>query len=238
VIVFREAFDDRFAVLEFAEEYLIPDIDRGHLQGLLSFRNDVDPAHHLFTIQLVEFSFDILLSNAVAGWAAMKGAAGKIAFGDKPHPITCNAFDEGVAISGCRFWPTIRNWFWQDHPQTLQFTDAVGNTRLVLNYVRKMRIRSSVMRWNSNNDVPPIECVALAAHIGLPVDIAQCTAIRDAETQALGSNADAHFAINILIERDRILPLVQARKCLIEMHDHPRVEVIADVGNRAGGPSR
>lgn len=39
-----------------------------------------------------------------------------------------------------------------------------------------------VIRWNSNNNIPPVECVALAAHIGLPVDVAKCTSVRDTET--------------------------------------------------------
>lgn len=45
-------------------------------------------------------------------------------------------------------------------------------------------ITDGLMRWMSNDTVPPKECVALAAHLGLPVDVAKCDAARDAETQA------------------------------------------------------
>jgi hypothetical protein len=45
-------------------------------------------------------------------------------------------------------------------------------------------ITEGVIRWNSNGTVPPIECVALAAHIGLPVDATACDRVRDAETTA------------------------------------------------------
>lgn len=45
-------------------------------------------------------------------------------------------------------------------------------------------ITDGVIRWNSNQQVPPSDCVALAAHIGLPVDVvAACTAARDIETE-------------------------------------------------------
>ena len=45
-------------------------------------------------------------------------------------------------------------------------------------------ITAGVIRWNSNNAVPPDDCVALASHIGLPVDVAACDAARDADTTA------------------------------------------------------
>ena len=41
-----------------------------------------------------------------------------------------------------------------------------------------------VMTWNSNGNVPPVECVALAAHLGMPVDIAKCNAARTAQQEA------------------------------------------------------
>jgi hypothetical protein len=45
-------------------------------------------------------------------------------------------------------------------------------------------ITNGIIRWNSNQQVPPVECVALAVHIGLPVDIAACNRLRAAETTA------------------------------------------------------
>ena len=41
-----------------------------------------------------------------------------------------------------------------------------------------------IMRWKSNDRIPPIKCVAMAAHIGMPVDVVKCTAFRDSETSA------------------------------------------------------
>lgn len=43
-------------------------------------------------------------------------------------------------------------------------------------------IEAGVIRWNSNGRVPPADVVALAAHIGLAIDTAACTAARDTET--------------------------------------------------------
>lgn len=45
-------------------------------------------------------------------------------------------------------------------------------------------IIAGVIRWNTNNTVLPLDCVALAAHIGLPIDQEACTAARDTETAA------------------------------------------------------
>jgi hypothetical protein len=44
-------------------------------------------------------------------------------------------------------------------------------------------ITEGVIRWNSNNSVIPEDCVALAVHIGLPVDAAKCERARDVETR-------------------------------------------------------
>jgi hypothetical protein len=44
-------------------------------------------------------------------------------------------------------------------------------------------IVAGVIRWNSNDRVPPEDVVALAAHIGLEIDTAACTAARDTETR-------------------------------------------------------
>ena len=44
-------------------------------------------------------------------------------------------------------------------------------------------ITNGVIRWNSNGSVPPVECVALAVHVRLPIDLAECTRVRDEETR-------------------------------------------------------
>jgi len=41
-----------------------------------------------------------------------------------------------------------------------------------------------VMRWNSNNQVPPGDVVALAAFLGHPVAITMCDTVRAAELSA------------------------------------------------------
>ncbi len=43
-------------------------------------------------------------------------------------------------------------------------------------------VTDGVIRWNSNNRVPPEDCVALAVHIGLPVDLGATNAARMKET--------------------------------------------------------
>lgn len=43
-------------------------------------------------------------------------------------------------------------------------------------------IDAGLIRWVSNGRVPPADVVALAAHIGLEIDTAACTAARDSET--------------------------------------------------------
>jgi len=45
-------------------------------------------------------------------------------------------------------------------------------------------ITDGVIRWNSNDQVPPADCVALAAHIGLSVDVAKSNAARSADLYA------------------------------------------------------
>lgn len=44
-------------------------------------------------------------------------------------------------------------------------------------------VTDSIIRWNSNGQVPPADCVELAAHIGLPVCVDQCKGARDYETE-------------------------------------------------------
>lgn len=45
-------------------------------------------------------------------------------------------------------------------------------------------IVDGVIRWNSNNKVPPADIIEFAAHIGLPIDVAACLTARDKETSA------------------------------------------------------
>jgi hypothetical protein len=45
-------------------------------------------------------------------------------------------------------------------------------------------ITAGVIRWNSNNAVPPADIVEFAAWLGLPVDVAASNAARDADTSA------------------------------------------------------
>ena len=62
---------------------------------------------------------------------------------------------------------------------------AVEDARRLADKLRSdATITDGVIRWNSNQRVPPEECVELAAHIGLPVNVATCTATRDAEVSA------------------------------------------------------
>jgi hypothetical protein len=56
--------------------------------------------------------------------------------------------------------------------------------RLATQLQSQATIFNDVIRWNSNQQVPPSECVELAAHIGLPINIVACTAARDADTAA------------------------------------------------------
>ena len=70
-----------------------------------------------------------------------------------------------------------------------QLTDASAFVRKdaerLTNQLRnEATITDGVIRWNSNKNVPPEDCVRLAAHIGLPIDIAKCDAARDAEVSA------------------------------------------------------
>ena len=45
-------------------------------------------------------------------------------------------------------------------------------------------IIDGVIRWHVNNQVPPADCVALAAHVGLSVDVAKCDTARSADLDA------------------------------------------------------
>lgn len=42
-----------------------------------------------------------------------------------------------------------------------------------------------VIRWTSNGSVPPADIVALAVHVGQPVDVAKCNAARSADIAKL-----------------------------------------------------
>jgi hypothetical protein len=52
---------------------------------------------------------------------------------------------------------------------------------LVASLSTEATVIDGVIRWDANNQVPPADCVALAAHIGLPVDIAKCDGARSAD---------------------------------------------------------
>lgn len=54
-------------------------------------------------------------------------------------------------------------------------------------------IRDGVIRWNSNDRVPPSEVVAVAVKIGLPVDEAKSTAARNAEQAAFLAEYRANY---------------------------------------------
>ena len=62
---------------------------------------------------------------------------------------------------------------------SFQITEA---QRLAQQLRNEATITQGVLRWNSNNQVPFPDCIALAAHIGLPVDVAASNAARDADT--------------------------------------------------------
>ena len=64
---------------------------------------------------------------------------------------------------------------------SFQITEA---QRLAQQLRNEATITKGVLRWNSNNQVPFPDCIALAAHIGLPVDVAASNAARDADTDA------------------------------------------------------
>ena len=65
----------------------------------------------------------------------------------------------------------------------MAYTDSEAQ-RLAHQLRTEATITQGVVRWNSNNQVPPADIVALAAQIGLPVDVAASTAARDADTTA------------------------------------------------------
>lgn len=56
-------------------------------------------------------------------------------------------------------------------PGALYHGEAI---RLVGDIVAQATITDGVIRWNSNNSVIPADCVALAVHLGLPVDVEAC----------------------------------------------------------------
>lgn len=54
----------------------------------------------------------------------------------------------------------------------------------LLNSVRNSATYTDgVMLWNVNGNVPPEDVVEFAAHVGMPVDIAKCTHLRDVQTK-------------------------------------------------------
>ena len=56
--------------------------------------------------------------------------------------------------------------------------------RLAETLRNKTTIENGVIRYNSNGQVPPAECVALAIHIGLPVNVEACGTAREIELDA------------------------------------------------------
>jgi len=60
---------------------------------------------------------------------------------------------------------------------------AVGDAvRLAEKLRTEATVTDGVIRWNSNERVPPEDCVALAVHIGLPVDLDATNEARTKET--------------------------------------------------------
>jgi len=53
------------------------------------------------------------------------------------------------------------------------------------------RFEAGVMRWNSNNAIPPADIVAFAAKLGYPVDVAACDAARSAALRAFAADYKA-----------------------------------------------
>jgi hypothetical protein len=71
-----------------------------------------------------------------------------------------------------------------DYVKNLTATDKVFRPeadRLVAKLGTDATVKDGVIRWNSNDRVPPEDIVALAIHIGLPIDLAKTNAARDAD---------------------------------------------------------
>ncbi len=51
-------------------------------------------------------------------------------------------------------------------------------------YTKEATIIDGVIRWNSNDSVPPVEHVEAARQQGFPVNVAKCDAARDADVTA------------------------------------------------------
>lgn len=71
--------------------------------------------------------------------------------------------------------------YYDQNDNTLGAKDA---RYLAIKLRTEATITDGVIRWDSNGAVPPGDCLALAAHIGLPVDLAACKAASDRETAA------------------------------------------------------
>lgn len=65
-----------------------------------------------------------------------------------------------------------------DSPHHRDHRDA---KRIARDLLTGTTVKGGVIRWNSNNRVPPAECVQLADHIGIMVDFAACDAARSQE---------------------------------------------------------
>lgn len=55
---------------------------------------------------------------------------------------------------------------------------------LALSDSRESTVVDGVIRWRSNGRVPPVECVALAIHIGEELDVVACDAARAIEQRS------------------------------------------------------
>lgn len=55
--------------------------------------------------------------------------------------------------------------------------------RLIRRCRRDATYLNGIMRWNSNDSVPPQDIVDLAAHLGFPVNAGACREVRDYEME-------------------------------------------------------
>lgn len=56
-----------------------------------------------------------------------------------------------------------------------------GEVERAAQQLREADIEDGIIRWPSNGRVLPEDLVEFAAHLGLPVDPARCSAVRDAD---------------------------------------------------------
>ena len=68
--------------------------------------------------------------------------------------------------------------------------------RVARQLITAATITKDVIRWNSNNQVPPVDILELAEHIGLPINLAKCKMVRDEENAAFIAEAMKNFSNN------------------------------------------